>query len=124
MKEFSDEEKEEFVDWYYDEIVNFRDVFFFIMRNLLFISVYFFLEEKIIDLCGQLDEISIKLEDLQGNGIIRVVLYIKKIKKEVFFDDIKEWYFIINVNYIRNCIVYCGGDIEKLKNFKKVRYVI
>lgn len=124
MKEFSDKEKEEFVDWHYDEIVNFRDVFPSIMRNSLFISVYSFLEEKIIDLCGQPDETSIKLEDLQGNGITRAALYIKKIKKEVFPDDIKEWHYIINANHIRNCIVHCGGDVEKSKNPKKVRHAI
>ncbi|MGM0747101.1 MAG: hypothetical protein ACQEUS_04385 [Bacillota bacterium] len=124
MKELSDEEKEEFVEYHYDEIAQFRDDFPSIMRNSLFISVYSFLEEKIIDLCGQPDETSIKLEDLQGNGINRASLFIKKIKKEVFPDDTKEWHFITNANHIRNCIVHCGGDVEKAKNPKRVRHAI
>lgn len=119
MKELSDDEKEEFVNWHYDEIAQYRDDFPMIMRNSLFISVYSFLEEKVIDLCNQPDETSIKLDDLQGNGIKRASLFIKKVKKDDFPDDTKEWHFINNANQIRNCIVHCGGDIEKAKTPKK-----
>ncbi|MHA7767548.1 hypothetical protein [Bacillus atrophaeus] len=94
------------------------------MRNSLFISVYSFLEEKVIDLCNQPDETSIKLDDLQGNGINRASLFIKKVKKDDFPDDTKEWHFIQNANQIRNCIVHCGGDIEKAKNPKRIRNAV
>ncbi|MER0468112.1 hypothetical protein ABR330_15855 [Bacillus cabrialesii subsp. cabrialesii] len=124
FKELSDIEIEEFVDWHYDEISQYRDDFPSIMRNSLFISVYSFLEEKVIDLCDQPDETSIKLEDLQGNGIKRASLFIKKVLKDDFPDDTKEWHFILNANQIRNCIVHCGGDIDKAKNPKRVRNAV
>ncbi|MED1820995.1 hypothetical protein P4V11_19125 [Bacillus subtilis] len=124
MKELSDDEKEAFVDWHYDQIAQYRDDFPIIMRNSLFISVYSFLEEKVIDLCNQPDETSIKLDDLQGNGIKRASLFIKKVKKDDFPEDTKEWHFIQNINHIRNCIVHCGGDIEKAKNPNKIRNAV
>ncbi|WP_307892580.1 hypothetical protein [Bacillus swezeyi] len=124
FREESDEDKEEFIHFHYDEMAQFRDNFPAIMRNSLFISVYSFLEEKIIELCNQPDETGIKLDDLQGNGIQRASLFIKKVMKKDFPDDTKEWHFIMNANQIRNCIVHCGGDIDKTKSPTKVRNAV
>ncbi|MCY8718430.1 hypothetical protein [Bacillus sp. S10C12M] len=117
-------EADDFLDWHYDEISQYRDHFPSIMRNSLFISIYSFLEDKIIDLCNQTDETGIELDDLRGDGIKRASLFIKKVKKENFPDDTKEWHFIQNANKIRNCLVHCGGDIDKAKKPNKVRNAV
>lgn len=124
MDGLSDDDKEEFIDCHYDEIAQYRDDFPTILRNSLFISVYSFLEDKIIDLCDQPDKTSIKLDDLQGNGIKRASLFIKKVKKEDFPDNTDEWRFINNANQVRNCIVHCGGDVEKANNTNKVKNAV
>lgn len=120
INELNNDQVDEFIDCYYDEIAQYQDDFPSIMRNSLFISIYSFLEEKVIDLCDQPDKTAIKLKDLQGNGISRASVFIKKVKKDDFPEDTKEWHFIKNANQIRNCIVHCGGDIDKAKNPKKI----
>ncbi len=120
VKEVDEEEIDDFVEFYSDELSQFGEEFPAIMRNSLFISIYSFLEEKVIDLCEQPDEAGIKLDELQGNGIKRASLFIKKVKKDDFPEDTKEWHFIQNANQIRNCIVHCGGNIDKAKKPKKI----
>ncbi|MCY8473303.1 hypothetical protein [Bacillus halotolerans] len=117
-------DEDDFLYWHYDEISQYRDHFPSIMRNSLFISIYSFLEDKVIDLCKSTDETGKKLDELKGNGIQRASSFIKKVKKEYFPDDTKEWNFIQNANKIRNCIVHCGGDIEKAKEPEIVRNAV
>ena len=49
------------------------------MRNSLFVSVYSFLESKIVELCVPHEDTSLQLGDMRGKGIEQAELYLKKL---------------------------------------------
>lgn len=122
--DLDEEEKEAFWDHYIDEVSKYYQEFPQIMRNSLFVSIYTFLEDKLIELCVPNDETTLKLSDINGKGIQQASIYLKKVLRINFPDHSKEWHFIKNSNLIRNCIVHNNGDISKSSNEKKLRNII
>ncbi|MCY9339031.1 hypothetical protein MOF28_11805 [Bacillus haynesii] len=117
FKELDENDLDVFADLYYDEMIQYRDHFPAIMRKSLFISIYSFLEDKVVEYCTSNDnETCIKLNDLKGQGIPRAALFIKKVLRKSFPDQSKEWNYIKKAGLIRNCIVHCQGDIDKTNN--------
>ncbi|MFB1083112.1 hypothetical protein [Jeotgalibacillus sp. JSM ZJ347] len=113
LKELDEDEADEFVEFYYDDIAHFRDEFPRLMRNSQFTTIYSFLESKMLDLCEKYEQ-DLKLSEITGKGIVKAQIYLKKVIKIDFPDHAKEWQYIKKSNKVRNCIVHANGDVSKL----------
>jgi hypothetical protein len=118
------EEEEEFWDCYIDEVAPYSQDFPKIMRNSLFVSIYTFLEDKIVELCVPSEDTLLKLSDIKGQGIEQASIYLKKVLRIDFPDNSKEWHYIKKANLIRNCIVHSRGDVSKSRNEAKIRNAV
>jgi len=100
------------------------DIFPYIMRNSLFITLYSPLEHELDGLCNYICEeksYQIKLNDLNGKGIHRAKKYLKKVAGIEFPDTKPSWNAIVHYSHIRNFIVHNDGKLDATKNAKKVR---
>ena len=100
------------------------DIFPYIMRNSLFITLYSLLEHELDSLCDCICEeknYSVKRSDLRGKGIHRAKTYLKKVAGVDFPDTTPSWTAIVHYNYIRNFIVHNDGELDNIKRARKVR---
>lgn len=118
------EEEEEYWEFYIDEVAPYSQDFPRIMRNSLLVSIYTFLEDKIVELCVPNEDTLLKLSDIKGQGIEQASIYLKKVLCIDFPDNSKEWHYIKKANLIRNCIVHSSGDVSKSRNETKLRNAI
>ncbi|WPL43543.1 hypothetical protein [Priestia megaterium] len=118
------EEAEEFWEWHLDEVSPYSQDFPKIMRNSLFVSIYTFLEDKIVELCVSDKDTLLELSDIKGQGIHQASIYLKKVLRIDFPDNSKEWQYIKKANLIRNCIVHSSGDVSKSRNETKLRNAV
>ncbi len=96
-----------------------------ILYTSLFLSSYALLEQKMAKLCEEYqttNKTDIKLKDLNGKGIKKTKLYLRKVAG-IAEKDFKNWEKISIYNKIRNCILHNGGiiqdkDLKCLNNFK------
>jgi hypothetical protein len=88
-----------------------------IFYNSILISLYSFLERKMLQLCKIAEEFElIKINDISGNGILKYYIYIKKVLK-INLDFLnKEWNDILNYNKLRNQIVHSPTNQIKKNN--------
>jgi hypothetical protein len=118
------EEEEEFWDWHLDEVSPYSQDFPKIMRNSLFVSIYTFLEDKIVELCVSDTDALLELSDIKGQGIHQASIYLKKVLRIDFPDNSNEWQYIKKANLIRNCIAHSSGDVSKSRNETKLRNAV
>ena len=118
------DEDDEYWDCYIDEASQYSQDFPRIMRNSLFVSIYTFLEDKIVEQCVSNADTLLELSDINGKGIQQASIYLKKVLRVNFPNNSKEWKYIKNANLIRNCIVHNNGDISKSRNEKKIRNIV
>lgn len=128
-EKLSSEEKTEFYEWYSDDYWKLTDVFPNIQRNSMLIMAFSFFENKLKSICKKLKpyaDCNIWLNDLYGDDIDRVKIYLKEIIKINFPNDDKNWEEISNIRYIRNLVVHNGGKLEKerCKEYKKLKNYI
>ena len=123
-KELQPEEEEEYYDWCFDEVSQYTQDFPRIMRNSLFVSIYTFLEDKIVEQCVSDADTLLELSDINGKGIQQASIYLKKVLRVAFPNNCKEWKYIKNANLIRNCIVHNNGAVSKSRNEKKLRNIV
>ncbi|MEO2223209.1 hypothetical protein [Priestia megaterium] len=119
-KKVQEEEEEDYWDFYLDDVIQYSKDFPRIMRNSLFVSIYTFLEDKIVELCVPNESTLLKLSDIKGQGIEQASLYLKKVLLLDFPDNSKEWHYIRKANLIRNCIVHSNGVISKSRSKDKL----
>lgn len=113
---------EEFWDWHLDEVLQFNKDFRNILRTSLLISIYTFIENRLVSLCvphkgktfgksckGRLPEIE------------HAKNYIVNVLEKEFPSDLPEWTYINDVRRVRNCIVHQGGNICKLDEGRQLK---
>ncbi|WEA43818.1 hypothetical protein [Priestia aryabhattai] len=109
-KDLPEEIVDEYWDHYIDEAIQYSKDFPRIMRNSLFVSIYSFLEDKIVELCTSND-------DSGGNpNFWNIKKAIDYLKKDLGLDvpkGTKEWQYITHAIRIRNCIVHCNGVVSR-----------
>jgi hypothetical protein len=123
----SDEEIDDYFDFYIDDYTNFSDTFPDIHRKSLFITLYSYFENQLISICNEQQEIknsSISISDLRGNGIEKAQKYFKKVLSIEFPDSTKEWVLLKKYNSIRNCIVHNQGDVNVYNDTKTLNNII
>ncbi|AWG44890.1 hypothetical protein BEH_24645 (plasmid) [Priestia filamentosa] len=124
IKELQEEEVDDYIDEYLDNLIQYSYDFPTLMRKSLFVSIYTFLEDKMVDLCVPTDNTLLNLNDIQGKGIEQASVYLKKVLRLDFPDSGKEWHYIKKANLIRNCIVHANGNVSKSTSQKKLRNII
>ena len=107
------------LDIYFDELADIKKhkllkVFPDLLLEALFITAYSYFEKELDDVCGSLKErcsFSLSLSDLNGKGVFRSLLYLKKIARLNI--DSKIVNRISIYNKIRNCIVHNNGVLQE-----------
>lgn len=126
METISEEDQEQYMDYWFDEYQDYIITYPSIHRKSLFISIYSFFEHKLTSLCKEIIEkkkIELKLNDITGSGIEKSQKFLKKVVKINFPDNTSEWKLIKDYNKIRNCIVHNNGiidDYNKPGELKKI----
>ncbi|ETT53407.1 hypothetical protein BSK66_27805 [Paenibacillus odorifer] len=94
-----------------------------ILNHSLLVSLFAFFENQLNLICEYFEEqfdISNKFRDYKGSGIKRAQTYLKKEVIQIDFpDSTEEWMKIKSCIPIRNCIVHCGGNVERFSKEKK-----
>ncbi len=109
---FSDEEKQEFIDFYYDDLSMVRDTAPNLFRRSAFVMTVGFFEASVADLCRL----------LHGTGSVR-----RSPKQKLYLDASREylvacaqlpdslfdecWDYCKQIEYLRNAIIHNNGEI-------------
>jgi hypothetical protein len=101
----------DYVDIHYDfEHLYAEESISSLFYESLFISLYSFLERKMLRLCNiaseKLSKDDINVSDLNGKGVWKYNLFIEKVLKIDLKHVASEWNEIINYNTLRNLIVH------------------
>lgn len=79
-----------------------------------FLTLYFFLEDKLIELCTALRkqfDHKLRVQDLKDSGITAAKTYIEKVCGLPVPTNSVEWQALKKYNLVRNCLVHNGGAI-------------
>lgn len=120
----TDDEKTELCDWYSDDYWKLADVFPNIQRSSMLVMAFSFFENQLKSICKRLKPYAssnIWLNDLFGDDIDRVKIYLKEIIKINFPNNDKNWEEITNFRNIRNLVVHDGGKLEKERCKKYIK---
>ena len=103
----------------YGMVLNFEYFFPSILWKSLLLSIYFQTESALDQICQNLkksNDYELTLNDIQGNGIFRSSLYLKKVCgiKAPFQTD--NWSKITDFNKIRNLLVHSDGILKNSNN--------
>jgi hypothetical protein len=71
-----------------------------------------------------MNDLSVELTDLKGDGIERARLYLTKVCEIQFPDGSHEWAEIQKLNNIRNCIVHAEGNVDDVRSPTKLRNIV
>lgn len=112
-------------NYYYGYSESLREIEFVYLRMHRYASIlaaYSYLESSMAKICQQkkLDlQLPISAEDLKGEGIIIYRKYLESFCKSDFVSVNGAWSELMLLNKVRNCIMHCSGDAEKMSNSEK-----
>lgn len=104
--------------------LNMIDDFANLLRSSFFVSLYSFLELRLIQECQSRKSvhISLSLPDIRGrNDLDRIQKYFAKVLQVYFPDDTTHWQEIQNYRVLRNCIVHNRGTLSGFGEAKRLR---
>ncbi|WP_400073552.1 hypothetical protein [Zobellia russellii] len=112
LKSFEDSKEIEMIDDRFGKTMQYEAVFPTILWKSIFLSVYFLTEKSLEQICknlANLNQYSLSVKDISGNGIYRSSTYLKKVCgiSECFETEI--WNNIIDFNKIRNVLAHSDG---------------
>lgn len=114
-EKLSDADKELYYDFHSDEYWKIAEIFPSILRKSLFLIAYSLIEHRMTKLCLSYKrerKTVLSLKDIQGKGIQRCQVYMKKVLLIPFPDEGKEWKDIIVLNRIRNIVAHNDGIFD------------
>ncbi|MBU8729152.1 hypothetical protein KM915_03660 [Cytobacillus oceanisediminis] len=123
--EHDDYDDDVHIEWYEDFEKRFMSIkvdHHNIMKNSVFLQVYFTFEDTLYQYCKVLEAVSkskIKLKDLNGQGIEKYKNYLSKVFNLENAFSSNEWNIITCYNQIRNVLVHNGGIVSE-NNKEKV----
>lgn len=127
IKELSEDEKNEFDEYFYDDYYMIEEIQISMYRYSVIVSIYSFLENSLNKLCTYLSKkhsYVITLDDLKGMGIVRARKFLEKMAQVDFSAMNGEWSGLISLNKIRNCIVHSEGIITEKTSLKDINNII
>jgi hypothetical protein len=107
----------------YSELL--REIEFVYLRMHRYASIlaaYSYLESSMAKICKQKElelKVPISAEDLKGEGITIYKKYLENLCKSDFSSVNSTWSELMLLNKVRNCIMHCSGDAEKMSNSSK-----
>lgn len=116
----SEEQKEEFYEFYSDDHWELSEVYPNILRESLFVATLSLVEHELISLCRNLyreNKYNLALDEVVGNGIHKAKLYLNKVAN---VGNNTQWNGILIFQKIRNFIVHNRGKLDDSKNAKEV----
>lgn len=116
----SEEQKEEFYEFYSDDHWELSEVYPNILRESLFVATLSLVEHELISLCKNLyreNKYNLALDEVVGNGIHKAKLYLNKVAN---VGNNTQWNGILIFQKIRNFIVHNKGKLDDSKNAKEV----
>ena len=93
-----------------------------VTRSSLFLSCYAFFEHTLHKICKfQERRLSskLKLDDINGKGIIKYQTFLEKVVGVDFPDDTPEWDKLKFYNEIRNLVAHCDSQIDENRKDQK-----
>jgi hypothetical protein len=103
-------------------VQNTIDQFANMLRRTIFVSLYSFLESRLIKECRSRKnpDIPINFSEIAGQSEIeRAKIYFNKVLQIEFPSDTPEWQQqIVNYRLLRNCIVHCESTVSEMKDAK------
>ena len=97
-----------------------------ILWRTTFLHSYFLLESALDQICTNIqiaEDYSISLKDLNGRGIQRASLYLKKVVNVTMPFETDTWKTLLDLNKIRNIFVHSDGNADlsnkEVLNFSK-----
>jgi hypothetical protein len=90
-------------------------------RYASILAAYSYLESSIAKICQQKKQdlqLPISAEDLKGAGVIIYRKYLECFCKTDFVSVNGPWAELMLLNKVRNCIMHCSGDAEKMNHSK------
>ena len=112
LNKFPEEHHQDIIESFSWDMHQLQNQFPNIHRESLVITIFNFLEKQLNHLCNILSEYfsgTVKLNDLNGRGIRRALLYLSKVANIDFTKFKEEKDYILKVSKIRNQIVHNGG---------------
>lgn len=107
---------EEIIDERFGKKIQYEGIFPTILWKSLFLSTYFLLENSLDQICKNLkksNSYNLTLKDINGNGIFRSSLYLKKVCNIKKPFESQTWTEVNDFNKIRNIFVHSDGIISK-----------
>ena len=95
---------------------NFESFFPYILWKSLLLSLYFQMEDALNQICENLrksNNYELELKDINGNGIFKSSLYLKKVCGITNPFQTDNWNKLIEFNKIRNMLVHTDGILKK-----------
>jgi hypothetical protein len=103
--------------------LNVIDDFANLLRSSFFVSLYSFLESRLMKECQSRTgaDVTLSLSDIRG--LERIKKYFKKV--QIYFpSDTTQWQEIQNYKVLRNCIVHTRGRLSDFGNAKQLEKYI
>tara|TARA_R110002051_G_C8619101_1_gene483014 strand:- start:113 stop:778 length:666 start_codon:yes stop_codon:yes gene_type:complete len=100
-------------------VINFEYFYPSILWKSLLLSIYFQTESALDQICQNLkksNNYELTLKDIQGNGIFRSSLYLKKVCGIKAPFQTENWSKIIDFNKVRNILVHSDGILSNSNN--------
>ncbi|MED0994361.1 hypothetical protein P4T34_02535 [Bacillus mobilis] len=111
----SEEEATHIFEYQYEnQFYYYENDFPHILRKSFIISLYSFLEQKLMEICKNLEYSNNKklsLASMGSKGIFKYYKYLNEIANVDLTSVKKEWHQIIKINKIRNHFVHDGNDL-------------
>ena len=115
------EKRDEIMQWYSEDYLNYTERFPKTLRNSYFIGYYSLYEHLLYDICVQVKkdkDISTEISSVDGKGIFRFRKYLEDVCK-IKLSDTSEWNEINHINAIRNSLVHNLGKLSQVKKHKQ-----
>ena len=120
----SEEQKDEFYEFYSDDHWELSEVYPNILRGSLFVACVSLVEHELISLCKHLyreNKYRLLWDDVVGKGIYKAKLYLNKVAG---VGNNTPWENILVFQKIRNFIVHNRGKLDDSRNAKEVETYI
>lgn len=97
-----------------------------IHRSAMFLSAYALLEHHLNEYCKlfhDVGNITLKLNEVAGQGIERAKIYLSKVVGISFPINEQRWIEIRRLNQIRNILVHRNGELDENSDKSVIEYV-
>lgn len=100
-----------------NDLLNNIDEFEDILLKSFFVTIYGFLESKLMQRCRKLEQqnkgVVLSISEIRGEGVQKAMTYLIKVQRIDFsLSNSSEWEKIQNYNTLRNCIVHNEGRLD------------